>query len=216
MRGEFDAGIKTIGLVRPVVVRQGADEVQFSQTHISCVVAPFLQPCCRIRQVLRTVDNDDLSALIGNVAWIAEIRFHRLKRCNGIFWTILLRDQDFVFGCVPASCPVLVCPAKAERHVGLFVSEHVVQRTFHETLSGEPIEMIAKCIYSVILRHTDLLVANFGNPQVIESKIARKVRLIMANEKRSRAGHVCPFREPFAPPGIVFRKRMILRQIICN
>ena len=55
--------------------------------------------------------------------------------------------------------------------------------------------------------------ARFGQAQIVETEIGGQMRLIMTGEKWTGFGDIDPFGEALAPPGIVLRDGMKLREV---
>jgi hypothetical protein len=75
---------------------------------------------------------------------------------------------------------------------------------------------IAKAVDAIFSRQRGLSLARFGQPKVVKSEIGWQMRLIMPAKERTRSHHIRPFRESLAPPHIVFRDRVKLRQVKRN
>ena len=73
--------------------------------------------------------------------------------------------------------------------------------------------VVAEAVDARITRKLRLPLSRFRKPKVIEAEIRRDVWLIVVWEERPGARHVAPFRKPFAPPLVVLRNRMELRQV---
>ena len=63
------------------------------------------------------------------------------------------------------------------------------------------------------IRQRRLLLAHFGHTQVVEPEIGRQVGLVMPPKERPCLHHVAPLRESGAPPPVVLRERVVLRQV---
>src|SRR6266567_2767898 len=94
-------------------------------------------------------------------------------------WVGLL-NQDPVGLAEPNACPCMVCPAQAKGKPRLAKPENLIKRPFEDAFSGEPVMVIAESFYPIRCSHVRLCLPRFGHPQVVETKICRDVRLIMA------------------------------------
>ena len=126
---------------------------------------------------------------------------------------VTLRHQHLGVHAVPASRPVLVGPTHTERQVERRVCQVLQQRPLEQLLAGEPVEVEAEGPDAVEPRELDLAALHLGQAQVIEAKLTRQVRLVVADELRHGSRDVGPFGESAPPPRVVFNDRMELRQI---
>jgi len=55
-----------------------------------------------------------------------------VNESGGVFVAVLLGDEDLVVPAIPAARPVFVCPADAEREIGLTAREHLGERTLEQ------------------------------------------------------------------------------------
>src|SRR5581483_645977 len=109
--------------------------------------------------------------------------------------------------------PVLVGPADAEREVGTPAPEHLVERPLEEAPAAEPIVVVAEPVNAVRAGELRLLVAHLRDPEVVEPELGRQVGLVVALEPRPGRGDVRPLGEARAPPPVILRDRMELRQV---
>jgi hypothetical protein len=82
-----------------------------------------------------------------------------------------------------------------------------------EATAVEPVMVVAEAVDAVRARQLGLRRARLCVAQVVVSEIGGHMRLVVADEIRPRASHVGPFGEALAPPRIVFRGRMELREV---
>src|SRR6266542_4328918 len=118
---------------------------------------------------------------------------------------------------MPDSRPTFVGPRKTEGKIRFTRSEYFVEWPLEHPLSvTEPIVPIAEPFNAVFSGHRGLRYPSLGHPQIVVAEVRRNVRLIVPSIQRLRLGHVRPFGEPSAPPQVVLRDRMKLRQIECD
>src|SRR3546814_5887740 len=79
--------------------------------------------------------------------------------------------------------------------------------------SDLPVEIVAERRDAVAPRQLRLRVTRLGDAKVVEAEIGRQPRLLVTVEQRAGTGDVGPFGEALAPPGVVLRHRMVLRQV---
>ena len=126
---------------------------------------------------------------------------------------VALSHQDFVLVSVPAASPVLVGPAQAEGKVRSTGFQHAFQGHFQKAPPTEPVIVVAEAVDAVAAGQVGLLFHHLRDAQVVIAEIRGLARLVMALVIRLGLGHIDPFRETRAPPLVVFRDRMELRQI---
>ena len=80
-------------------------------------------------------------------------------------------------------------------------------------MTVEPIVIVTESRQPVAFGQRRLLLAHFGHTQVVEPEIGRQVGLVMPPEERPCLHHVAPLRESGAPPPVVLRERVVLRQV---
>ena len=73
--------------------------------------------------------------------------------------------------------------------------------------------IVAEAGDAVLPRQVRLRFARFRNTKIIKTEIGWQMRLVMAAKKRTCFCDVRPLSKSFAPPCVVFRDRMKLRQI---
>ena len=91
--------------------------------------------------------------------------------------------------------------------------KNFVEWTLEQAMSAEPVVVVAEAVDAVTSRERCLLGARLRHPQVVEAQIRGQARLFVAGELRSRARDVAPLGEALAPPGVVLRDRIELRQV---
>src|SRR5579871_6292384 len=112
---------------------------------------------------------------------------------------------------VPAARPVLVGPAEHEWKVRLTRTKHLVEGSFEEPPSVEPVVVVTKAIDAVFLGQFCLCRAGLWETQVVEAEVGWKVRLVVVTKPRRRPDNVRPLGETRAPPFVVLWNRMVLR-----
>jgi len=136
-----------------------------------------------------------------------------VNQSRGVFVAVLLGDEDIVVPAIPAARPVFVCPADAEWEIGLTAREHRRERTFEQAPAREPVAVVAERRYAVLACEGGLARTRGRVAQIVTTELARRVRLIVVGEARLRSHDVAPLGEAFTPPAVVFRDRMVLRQV---
>ncbi len=124
-----------------------------------------------------------------------------------------LLHEHPLFGAVPVAAPGVIRPGEAEGKVRLLGSDHLLERALQEAFSGEPVMPVAERLDAGAAGQLGLRRPGFRDAQVIEAQVRRKVGLIMSGKQRTRLGHVGPFGEALAPPGVILRGRMVLGQV---
>ena len=77
----------------------------------------------------------------------------------------------------------------------------------------KPVMIIAKSRNPVFTRKLSLSLARFGQPKIVKTEIGWQMRLIVPAKQRTCFRDVRPLSKSFAPPCVVFRDRMKLRQV---
>src|SRR5258707_4345321 len=72
---------------------------------------------------------------------------------------------------------------------------------------------VAKALDTMLSCQVCLGRPDFGNTEVVKAQVCGNRRLTMSAEHGARFGHVGPFSKPLTPPSIVFRNRVVLREI---
>src|SRR5262249_10614361 len=109
-----------------------------------------------------------------------------------------------------------VRPAETVREVGPPGHAHCFDRALEQALACEPIVVIAEAVNRMLARKRRLLLKRFAHTQIIETEIPWQMRLVMSDKIRLRPGNVGPLTESLAPPLVVLRDRMELRQVERN
>ena len=178
------------------------------------LLAPHLDRAPHVGEERRTVDGEDRFSVDTDVARIAEYLVEQIADVRAVVLLgVLLPDQYLLLAAVPRPRPVLVGPAEHEGEIGLPRSEHLLHGTLHQPVTVEPIVIVTESRQPVAFSQRRLLLAHFGHTQVVEPEIGRQVGLVMPPKERPCLHHVAPLRESGAPPPVVLRERVVLRQV---
>lgn len=207
--GRVEADVPRIGTFEALYVGQ----VQLADAVVAAPLAPALRGGARIGQQVRAVDQQHRPAVHLQRAAVAQVRGDVGDEGQVVRGAVLLSDQDLAVAPVPATCPVLVGPAQAERQVDAIVGQPLPQRILHQGATAEPVVVEAERADAVLGCQARLVAHHLRVAQVVEAQIRRQPRLRMAFELRQRPGDVAPFGEALAPPGVVLGERMELRQV---
>ena len=167
----------------------------------------------------RFVNHEQRLPVHGNVPPVPESGQHGMEMVNVILLAqITLFDQRIAVGeTVSEAFPCLVGPRESERKIRFAAGENFVERTLQQALAAaEPIVPVHKAFDAIGARHIGLRLSGFGDSQIVVSQVGRHSRLIMPAIQGFRLAHIGPFGEPFAPPRVIFRNRVVLRQVKCN
>ena len=108
----------------------------------------------------------------------------------------------------------MVGPADAEGEVGLAARHHFLQRAFKQLASvAEPIVVVTESFHACLACQLSLLLARFGQTEVVEAKVGRNARLLVSTKQRFGFRHVSPLGKTRSPPTVIFGSRVKLRQI---
>ena len=90
---------------------------------------------------------------------------------------------------------------------------HRLERPRQHAAAAEIVVVDAEALDAVAARQHRLAGQRVGVAQVVVAEIGRQMRLVMAGVARPRLHHVGPFGEAGAPPQVVLRRRVELRQV---
>ena len=115
---------------------------------------------------------------------------------------------------VPGSSPVFICPAKTVISPNFWSVANNLERQVEERFAVKEVIVITESIYSVLLCKIVLLDQEISITKIVISDCGvRNMGLVMIFELWTSIFLVMPFREAFAPPEVIFRDGMILRQV---
>src|SRR4051812_14409033 len=156
------------------------------------------------------------SSLVPNVSGIGEGLRQETSVCFVVGGRVILRHQNLAILTGPTTTPRLIRPAQAERKIRRARAQHFVERTMQQSSSAKPVVVVTESVNAVSPREIDLRRANLRDAQIVESKVCRKVRLIVPRKKRACLCDVRPFGESAAPPLVVLWDGMELRKVECD
>ena len=161
----------------------------------------------------RAIHHQDRPAAEPDVSHILEVpqQFRHQRRL--VRRAVVLRDQHLVLGPVPTTGPVLVRPHQAERQIHRRIGQQGVQRRIQQAAAVEPIEIEHEAMHPSAACQLGLPTQRLRALQPVVPEVTRNARLVVPGKTRQATCHVGPFGEALAPPGVVFRHRMILRQV---
>src|SRR5215216_392723 len=129
-----------------------------------------------------------------------------------VFFAVSLRDEAALPLLVaPPPVPAMIGPARTEREVGTPRLEHLVEGSLQEAPALEPVMIVAKPVYPVLLCQIRLGLAHLGQPQIVESQVGRNTWLVVRREARLGLDDVRPLGVACAPEHIVLWDRVKLR-----
>ena len=200
---------------QPVIRRETLHIADKNLPHaqLSGLAPPQFNRACRIGQPRQPIDQKQRTAVNPDVTRIAESSRQPADVVQVIFVAVFLLNQDFLLLTVPAARPRLIGPAKAKGKVRLTTRQDFVDWPVQKSSAVEPIVIITKTVDAVFARQIGLGLAGFWQAQIVKAQISRELRLIMSFERWLRLGDIRPLGETFAPPRVVFRDRMKLREI---
>jgi len=170
----------------------------------------------RFRDVTDAVDQQHRLALEPEISAV----FQQRRDVPGEFCDparfVELRQQNVAAESIPVSCPRLVRPTDQEREIRAAARHHLVERPLQDAASVEPVIIVAEPAEPEPVRQLCLRFPDLGQAEIVKAEVGRQARLPMPGEQRISAVHIRPFREPFAPPSVVLRYRVKLRQVKSN
>ena len=149
-----------------------------------------------------------------DVAGVAKMPGEAIHQRHVVLGPVILADQHVVIRAVPPPCPILVGPHQAKRKIHARLGEHRLGRRLQQAAAVEPVEIMHEAEQPGIARHRHLAAHRCGAVQRVVAQVARHPRLVVALEARHGAGDRSPFGEAGAPPFVIFRYRMELRQVV--
>jgi len=175
--------------------------------------APARHGLRQIRNDVEPVDQQQRPAIDADIAVIGKARQQIARETFGRGRLKSLRQKNFVLAAVPAPGPVLVGPAQTEGKIELALRQQQLQRFFEQTAAVEPVVMQAEAAQTGELGQIDLSSDGLAQAQIVKSEFTGQVRLLVPGKQRGRFHDRTPLGKPLAPPVVVFRNRMKLRQI---
>ena len=170
----------------------------------------------RIGQFQRAIDKKKRQAVDRDRPRIA-CCLHRIGDHRGQRGVIIkLLDQQLARAAIPMPRPVLIGPAEAELNVDLRMRPQHLQRAIQQPPRAEIIVIDHPAIHAITRRQTGLRGQRLRQAEIVKTQIAGQMRLIMPLIARHRPRHIGPFREALAPPEIVLRCGVELRQEECQ
>ena len=168
----------------------------------------------RVRDHADAVDHQQRPAADADVAPVGEVAREAADQRQLVLGPVVLGDEDVLVGAVPAPGPVLVGPHQAERQLEPVVGEQRLQRPVQQPLAVEPVEVEHEALDAGLAGHRRLPAQHRGALQPVVAQVARDAGLVVAGEARQAARHVGPFGEALAPPLVVARHGVELRQVV--
>ena len=128
---------------------------------------------------------------------------------------VALLNQHIAFATVPAARPVLVGPHQTKRLINV-VGKKPVEWSLHQPMSVEPVVIKAECLNTCGPSEGRLCLQGIGIVQICVPEITWNTRLVVPSKPWHCTRDVSPLGKACAPPRIIFRKGMKLRQIKSN
>ena len=125
-------------------------------------------------------------------------------------------DQHFLFCAIPATRPVFIGPAQAEREINFGVLEQLIDWLFKKSFSIKPVMIETESFNTMLSCQLRLSSHHPHIGQVIITKLRRDARLIMPLKQGPTLANISPFCKTVSPPLIIFWNNMILRKIECD
>ena len=198
-----------------LIMRCMCQKEKISNSFFCSQLTPYIHHPVYVFRFGGLVDSKEHLPLHPYIAFILKCRKQRIKMLPGIIITRigLLNQQTVTFsiGIPHLLIPGTVCPMQHKRKVVFLIRKHIIQRLFQKALSvSEPVIIICKTIYAMILCHLLLCMAHFGKAQIIKTKICRYAGLFMPFEEWLGLRHISPLGKSFSVPLVILRYRMKL------
>ena len=194
-----------------------ACQIDLSKPFSSANFPPMREGRIGIGKQSRTINSKQRTPIDPDIAPIPQSRKNIPDKPLVTLIRMLLTHEHFVLFAIPATRPVFVRPTKAKRKIRLPAGEKTIRRHFQQSAAIEPIVIEAKAVYPELSRHLRLFLHDARIAQIVVANVRmRNVRLIMTPELRPASANVRPLRKTFAPPRVVLRNAMKLRQIESN
>jgi hypothetical protein len=117
---------------------------------------------------------------------------------------------------MPGAIPRLIRPSEAKGKIRFAAVQDLIKNPLQNLAAiTKPVVPVAESFNAVGAGQIGLGLPDFGHPQIVKPQISGQVGLLVAGKKRLCLGDVGPFGKSIAPPKIIFRNRMVLRQIKC-
>ena len=217
MRRKFNGAVKPDGRwVNVFAMAFDSHEIEIWKARRSARLPPDFRSPRRLWKEHGSVNKEQRPTIDFDVPIVGKSRNQMLDVGLIILRRILLLQKNVGVHAIPASRPVLVGPAEAKGQLRGAGAKHLIEGPIQQAPPVEPIVVVAESRDAVRLGQFRLRLPSFGNAQVIEPEIRRQMRLIMSLEEWLRPDDISPFSKPFAPPLVVLRDRVILRQVERN
>ena len=214
MRRKFDGGVEAEAeWVFGEAETLHRSYIRFVQPRLAAVTAPDLGGPSSIGQQTRLIDQEQRPAVDSDITTVAQGGLQGFDEVQIVVVRVFLGNQNFSVEAIPAPAPVFVGPADAERKIRPTGLYNFVQRPVQQALAGEPIVVVAETVNPVLPGQGSLFFPDFGKSQVVETQIRGQPWLVVADEVGHGLSDVGPFGEALAPPAIIFRDRVVLRQV---
>src|SRR6266542_5812401 len=103
-----------------------------------------------------------------DITTILKVRYQRIDMVSVVLCRILLFEQNMLILSVPGSCPVLICPTQHKRKIRFATLKYLIERSFKNSFSVEPVMVITKAINTMFFRKLSMHFSYFGNPKIIK------------------------------------------------
>ena len=190
----------------------GAEE-NFTDAEATGFLAPDGNSLNGIGEAGDPVNEEERLAMDANVTGIAEGIGEPTDVREVVLRIVLLADEDLAFKAIPGAGPIFIGPAEAEGKVRRTGGEDFIEGAFQQMPSIEPIVIIAKPVNTVFAGKGGLSGASFRKAEIVIAEVGGNAGLVVARKERFGATDVGPFSKAAAPPLIVFRNGVVLREV---
>ena len=195
-------------------MEQHRTQLHFADACVAPERAHLGHGSCRVGHILGAVDHKTRPGAVGAlIAGVVEIGDQTARQLAGKAGGIALVHQHFAGQPVPVASPALVGPAEVKGEIHIHPPEKPVDRLFQQPGAVEPVVIDAEGIDPGITRQRRLFAHHLRQAQIVKAEIRGQGRLGVVIELWLGTAGGGPFGEPLAPPVVVFRHRVELRQV---
>ena len=193
-----------------------AGEIDLTDARLLAIVTPYGGGTGGVWQEFDPVDQQQGPAVDTNVSTIAQPGVEVADVGQVVRLGIILTNQDFIILAIPTPRPIFIGPTDAERKIRLAGGQNVIDGLMQQTMTIEPIVVVAESIDTVAASQIRLGLANLGQAEVVKTQVRWQVGLLMACEIGLGPADIGPFGKALAPPVVVFRNGMKLGEVEGN
>ena len=188
--------------------------MDFADARFAAEASPYLGRLRGVGQLVDAIHDHQRPAFHADVARITQHRDEVEDESAVVVLAVLLGDEHLVVEAIPGAGPILVGPADAEWKVGPALCEQAVERLFEKSPAVEPVVVEAETVDPMTAGHVGLPLEDSAVIEIVVANVGmRHMRLLVPAIHGAATADVSPLGEPVAPPKVVLRDAVELRQV---